>query len=48
MGTIDTFVLSWLITGEVRLAAAIGGVEVFTKTILYYVHERIWQQIKIR
>lgn len=48
LGTIDTFVLSWLITGQVHLAAAIGGTEVITKMILYYGHERIWQRIKIK
>ena len=48
LGTIDTFVLSWLITGQVHLAAAIGGTEVITKMILYYGHERVWQRIKIK
>ena len=48
LGTIDTFVLSWIITGQIHLAAAIGGVEVFTKMILYYFHERAWQKIKIK
>lgn len=48
LGTIDTFVLSWLITGRVDLAAAIGGTEVITKMILYYLHERAWTKIKIR
>lgn len=48
LGTIDTFLLSWLITGRVDLAAAIGGTEVITKMILYYLHERAWTKIKIR
>jgi adenylylsulfate kinase len=47
LGTIDTFVLSWIITGQIHLAAAIGGVEVFTKMVLYYLHERAWARIKI-
>lgn len=41
-GTIDTFLLSWLITGSIELGAAIGGIEVITKTLLYYLHERVW------
>jgi uncharacterized membrane protein len=45
LGTIDTFVLSWLITGEVKLAAAIGGTEVFTKMFLYWIHERAWNRV---
>ena len=42
VGTIDTFLLAWLITGSVELGALVGGTEVITKTILYYVHERVW------
>lgn len=47
LGTLDTFVLSWLITGRIDLAAAIGGTEIITKMILYYLHERAWTKIKI-
>jgi adenylylsulfate kinase len=47
LGTIDTFVLSWIITGRVDLAAAIGGVEIITKTALFYLHERVWAKIKL-
>jgi len=42
IGTIDTFLLSWLITGSWRIGLSIGGVEVFTKMILYFFHERAW------
>ena len=45
-GTIDTFVLSYLITGKAKLALAISGMEIFTKIFLYYVHERIWNKVK--
>ena len=48
LGTIDTFVLSWLITGNVNFAAAIGGVELLTKSILYYAHERVWTRVRLR
>jgi adenylylsulfate kinase len=48
LGTIDTFVLSWIITGRVDLAAAIGGFEIITKTALFYLHERAWTKIKIK
>ena len=41
-GSIDTFLLSWLITGNVKVAGAISAVEVVTKVILFYVHERVW------
>lgn len=42
IGTIDTIILSWLITGSIKLGMAIGGVEVITKMVLYFLHERIW------
>ena len=41
LATSDTFIIAWLITGEINWAA-IAGVEVITKIILYYVHERAW------
>jgi len=42
LGTIDTIILSWIITGSWKLGLSIGGVEVITKMILYYLHERAW------
>ena len=42
IGTIDTIILSWIITGQWKLGLAIGGVEVITKMVLYFIHERIW------
>lgn len=46
IGTLDTIVISIFITGKLELAIAIGGVEVFTKMALYYLHERTWNRIK--
>lgn len=42
IGTIDTMILAWIITGDPSMGLKIGGVEVFTKMILYYLHERVW------
>lgn len=42
LGTLDTFILSWVLTGDAKVGAAIGGAEVITKTILYFFHERAW------
>lgn len=41
----DTALLSYLITGSLSIAATIGGFEVFTKMIFYYVHERLWAHV---
>ena len=45
IGTIDTFLISWIVTGKLDFALTIGGVEVFTKMALYYFHERTWNRI---
>lgn len=45
-GTIDTFVISWLITGQVLLASGIAFTEIMTKVGLYWVHERVWSRIQ--
>ncbi len=44
-GTVDTIVVSLLITGRLTLALSIGFVELFTKICLYYLHERIWNRV---
>jgi len=42
IGTLDTIVLSWIITGNPMTGLKIGIVEVITKMVLYYLHERTW------
>jgi len=42
VGTIDTMILSWIITGSWKWGLVIGGTEVITKMFLYYFHERVW------
>jgi len=42
VGTIDTILLSFIITGSIKTGFTIGSVELFTKMILYFFHERIW------
>lgn len=46
IGTIDTMIISWIVTGKLDTALLIGGVEVVTKMVLYFFHERIWNNIK--
>lgn len=43
--TIDTIIISYFITGKFTMAASIGGIEVFTKILLYFLHERAWNKI---
>lgn len=45
VGTIDTMILAWLISGNPMVGLKVGGAEVVTKMILYYFHERGWYKI---
>jgi len=46
IGTVDTILISWIITGHIALALSIGSIELVTKMVLYFFHERIWNKIK--
>ncbi len=46
LGTLDTIVISYFLTGEIKTAISIGGIEIFTKMFLYFFHERTWNTIK--
>ena len=45
IGTIDTIVISWIVVGNINFAVTIGGIELFTKMLLYFLHERAWNKI---
>jgi len=45
VGTLDTVIISYFITGNLAMAASIGSIELFTKMALYYFHERAWNKI---
>jgi uncharacterized membrane protein len=47
VGTLDTILLSWIISGDPFIGMQIGLAESVTKMLLYYVHERIWVRIFI-
>jgi adenylylsulfate kinase len=47
VGSIDTFIISYFITGAINLASSIALIEVFTKIIIYYIHERLWTNVKV-
>ncbi len=42
IGTLDTMVLSGIITGSWITGLTIGAIEVITKMVLYFLHERAW------
>jgi uncharacterized membrane protein len=45
MGTLDTFAISWFMTGKIQIAGGIAGLEIVTKIAWYYLHERIWAAV---
>jgi uncharacterized membrane protein len=45
VGTIDTMIISFILTGNATIAVSIGGLEVFSKMVLYFLHERAWAKI---
>lgn len=45
VGTIDTFTISWIITGNLFTGVKIGLIETISKMILYFCHEKLWYRI---
>ena len=46
VGTLDTLLISYILTGKIALAASIASVDFVTKMVLYFFHERIWNLVK--
>lgn len=46
IGTLDTLVVSYMLTGKIALATSIASVDFLTKLLLYFFHERIWNSVK--
>lgn len=46
VGTLDTILLAWLISGNPMTGLKIGFTEVLTKMVFYYIHERLWHRSK--
>ena len=42
--TTDTVIIAFFITGTIKDALSIGVLELLTKGVFYYVHERIWNK----
>jgi uncharacterized membrane protein len=46
IGTIDTIIIGWVVSGDPTIGLSVGSIELVTKMILYYLHERAWYQTK--
>lgn len=45
LASADTALLAFIFTGTIGTALTISGLEVWTKLVLFFIHERIWQRI---
>jgi len=45
IGTLDTMLLGWFVSGDHKVGLTIGSLELLTKMVLYYGHERIWYSV---
>ena len=43
--SLTTFLIAWILTGNLLLGISIGSIEAIAKIFLYYYHERIWNNI---
>ena len=43
--SLTTFLIAWMLTGDLLIGASIGSIEAIAKIFLYYYHERIWNNI---
>lgn len=44
-GTITTIIISYVVTGEVKISLTIGATEMIVKPFIYWCHERVWNKI---
>ena len=44
-GSSATFLISYIVSGSFAMASSIAAIQVTANTILYFIHERIWNRI---
>ena len=44
-GSGATFLISYLMTGNLSVASSIALIQLTSNTILYFIHERVWNKI---
>ena len=45
IASLDTLLLGYLLTNDIKIGASLMSLEVITKTFLYYFHERAWYKL---
>jgi uncharacterized membrane protein len=46
IGSGSTFLISYIITGQAFIASGIAFTQMIVNTILYYIHELMWNKTK--
>ena len=45
-GTLCTFIVSWLILGDLITSGTIAVIQLTFNTVVFYIHERLWNFVK--
>ena len=45
-GSASTFAISYIILGDASLSGTIAVIQLTVNTLLYFVHERLWNRIR--
>ena len=45
-GSTATFAISYLVLGDIAISSTIAVIQLIFNTVLYFIHERIWNKIK--
>ena len=46
IASLDTFLITWIVTGNPKAGITVSLIEVITKMGLYFFHERTWLRTK--
>lgn len=44
-GSLATFLISYIISSDLTIAGSIATIQLISNTILYFIHERIWNKV---
>jgi uncharacterized membrane protein len=44
-GSTATFLIAYAMTGNFAVAGVIGVAQMISNTVLYYIHERLWNRV---
>jgi uncharacterized membrane protein len=46
IGSTSTFLISYIVTGQAFIATSIAIIQMVVNTVLYYIHELVWNRVK--